>query len=211
MNYAMSDRENDTPNPNGSGKNRNPVTGIIDRLIDIGRDQGTVSVGEMSHALNYRSYGPFFLIPGLVGMSPLGAFPGMPTVLALMIALFAGQIVLGRRHIWLPDILERQKVGGDRLERAMKKMDPVARWLDRHFHERLDMLFTQRTVRIAAGICLLLVVPTPLLEVFPFAAALPMMVVTGFGLAMILHDGAVMIASGVLVIIGLIAGIFVVA
>ncbi|WP_168173649.1 exopolysaccharide biosynthesis protein [Thalassospira sp. TSL5-1] len=206
----MSDRGNENSRPKDTGKNRNPVTGIIDRLIDIGRSRGKVSVGEMTHALNYRSYGPFFLIPGLVGMSPLGAFPGMPTVLAIIVALFAGQIVLGRRHIWLPDILERQKVEGDRLERAMKKMDPVAHWLDRHFHERLQMLFTQRTVRIAAGICLLLVLPTPLLEVFPFAAALPMLVVTGFGLAMILRDGAVMIASGILVIVGLIASLFVV-
>ena len=210
MTHSMSDDAKHKTQDTETGKNHHRVTGIIDRLIEIGREQGAVSLGDMMQALRYRSYGPFLLIPGLVGLSPLGAMPGMPTVLAVIVALFAGQIVLGRGHIWLPDILKRQTVQGKRLEQAMEKIYPVARWLDRHFHERLSLLFTPYIVRIAAGICLLLVLPTPLLEAFPFAASIPMLAVTGFGLAMILRDGVVMIAAGVLVCAALIAGLFLV-
>ena len=185
-------------------KNDNPVTGIIDQLVETGRVNGDVTLGEMTHALRFRSYGPFLLVPGLIGVSPLGAIPGVPTLLGLLIALFAVQIVLGRKHIWLPDIIERQSVAGAKLERAMKKMHPVGQWLDRHFHERLEGVLTHRTIRIAAGICLLLVLPMPFFELVPFAAALPMVAVVGFGLAMTLRDGMVMIAAGIAALVALI-------
>lgn len=197
--------ENTPTDTSNYSRNSRPVTGIIDRLRGIGRQKGKVTLGEITHALRYRSYGPFLLVPGLAGISPLGAIPGMPTLLALIVVLFAGQIVLGRHHIWLPDFLENIAVSGARLETAMKKIYPVARWLDRHFHERLQGLFTPRTIRIAAIICLLLVLPMPLLEVIPLAAVMPMIAVSGFGLAMILRDGVVMIAAGILVIAALIA------
>ncbi|WP_085581055.1 exopolysaccharide biosynthesis protein [Thalassospira mesophila] len=185
-------------------KNDNPVTGIIDQLVETGRVNGDVTLGEMTHALRFRSYGPFLLVPGLIGVSPLGAIPGVPTLLGILIALFAVQMVLGRTHIWLPDIIERQSVAGARLEAAMEKMHPVGRWLDRHFHERLEGVLTHRTIRVAAGICLLLVLPMPFFELVPFAAALPMVAVAGFGLAMTLRDGVVMIAAGIAALVAII-------
>tara|TARA_R110001583_G_scaffold194956_1_gene367901 strand:+ start:63041 stop:63670 length:630 start_codon:yes stop_codon:yes gene_type:complete len=177
-------------------KNQNPVTGIIDKLVETGRVNGDVTLGEMAHAMRFRSYGPFLLVPGLVGVSPLGAIPGVPTFLAILIALFAAQMILGRRHIWLPEMIERRSITGAKLERAMEKMHPVGHWLDQHFHERWPGLLTHRTLRGAATICLLLVLPMPFFELVPFAAALPMAAVAGFGLAMTLRDGVVMMVAG---------------
>jgi hypothetical protein len=144
------------------------------------------------------------LLPALLGISPLGAIPGVPTGLALITLLFAAQIVLGRDHIWMPDFVQDRTLRGDRLEGAVAKLRPVGRWLDRYFHVRMRNLTTDPFIRAAAAICVVLALPMPFLELVPFGAVFPLIAIAAFGLAMTLHDGLLMIAAGVLSITAII-------
>ena len=64
----------------------------------------------------------------------------LANLLGLTIALIGLQMVLGRRHLWLPDWLMRRQMQGARVRPAMARMTGIARWIDRHSRDRLGVL-----------------------------------------------------------------------
>jgi hypothetical protein len=175
------------------------VTAMLDELGERGHGEDRVSLGEVVETFGHRGTGAFLMVPALIELSPIGGIPGVPTGLALIVALFALQIAWGRDCLWLPDVLERREVSGRRLEGAMRRMRPVARWMDRWFHGRLETLTRPSVRRVAAAMCAVLCLTVPPLEVIPFASSAPMGAIALIGLAMLVHDGALMLA-------GLVAG-----
>ncbi|EYD72468.1 exopolysaccharide biosynthesis protein [Limimaricola hongkongensis] len=168
------------------------VEDILDRLAQEGRDDDRATVGDVIGALGGRGFGPFLFVPALIEVSPIGGVPGVPTLLALIIALFAVQIVMGRDEMWLPGFLERRSVQGDNLLAAADKLRGIGRWLDRWFHGRLEALTGPKASRIAGIAVLLLCLTVPPLELVPFASTAPMAAIAAFGLAMTLRDGVLM-------------------
>jgi hypothetical protein len=183
------------------------VGDILDRLHDLGRQNLRVSVGEVVEAFGSRSYGPFLLVPPLLEESPLGAIPGVPTVTAAVVALFAVQIVLGREHMWLPGLIRNRSTGGERVVTAINSLRPLARWADRWFHGRLAWLTEGVAVRVAAALCLFLCLTVPPLEVLPWASSAPMLAIAAVGLALLVRDGALMIAAWVIGGVGVAVGL----
>lgn len=171
------------------------TTDILDCLDETAEARDRVTIGNMMDAFGARSYGPFLLVPALIELSPLGAIPGVPTVLAAIILLFAVQIAVGRDHFWVPDLVERRSVPGGRLKDATGKLRPVARRLDRWFHGRLEWLTSRPFVQAAAVVCILLCLTVPPLELFPFASSGPMGAIALLGLALLVRDGALMVAA----------------
>ena len=68
-----------------------------------------------------------------------------------LLLLAAAQVAFGRRHVWVPGFLRRLSVSQDRMARALGKVRPVARLLDRWFHRRLPALTTPAAARVAAA------------------------------------------------------------
>lgn len=174
------------------------IGGILDRLNELAGRGGQVSLGEVTEALGNRSHGPFLLVPALIEISPVGGIPGVPTVLALIIVLLAVQLLIGREHMWLPGFLARRSVSSDKTRKAAAKLRPVARVMDRWFHGRLPKLTQGPFVRVAAGLCILLALTVPPLELLPFASSAPMLAIAAFGLALLVRDGLLMIVATVL-------------
>lgn len=160
-----------------------------------GSTDGTerVTVDDMAEALGHRGYGPFLLVPALIEISPLGGIPAVPTVLALIVLIFAAQIALGRDHLWLPRWLRKRSISGPRLHKAMDRIKPIARRMDRWFHGRLCRLSEPLATRIAAICCVLLSLTVPPLEFVPFASSAPMLAIAMFGLAISVRDGLLML------------------
>src|SRR5688500_2327578 len=73
---------------------------------------GRVSVSGVMGIIGDRSFGPLLLVPGLVGLSPIGAIPGVPGVMAVIVMIVAAQILIGMDHAWLPDGLARRSIEG---------------------------------------------------------------------------------------------------
>jgi len=53
-------------------------------------------------------------------------------------------------------------------------------------------------IRLSAVACILLALTVPPLELLPFASSAPMAAIAMFGLALLVHDGALMIAAWLL-------------
>lgn len=115
------------------------VAASLYRLDAVGLGD-RASIGDIVEAFGGRSYGPFLLLPALIEISPIGGIPGLPTIIAASIILFATQILLGRKHIGLPQFAAGRGVSKDRLRRTTLKLRPLAERLDRWFHGRLEAL-----------------------------------------------------------------------
>lgn len=171
---------------------------ILDRIEDVARRDDRVHLGAVVESMGHRSHGPFLMIPGLIDISPVGSIPGLPTMLGLVIVLTAGQILLGRDHLWLPGFLARRSISCRKACKATGKLRGVARFLDKWFHGRLPALTRGPAVRIAAALCIVLAMAVPPLELLPLATTAPMAAIAAFGLALTVRDGVMMIIALVL-------------
>ena len=170
------------------------VNEILDDLCEVSHD-GKVTIEEMADAFGHRGAAPFLIIPPLLEISPIGGIPGLPTFLALTVAVFAVQIVLGRDQPHVPGKLGRRGVSGDKLRAAVEKLRPIAGKVDGLFRGRLPALTTKPMRQFAALIVLGLCLIVPPLELVPFASTLPMAAILAFGLAFLFRDGILMLAA----------------
>lgn len=179
------------------GQDPQSVGDVLDRLKELGEraGQNKAKLGDALEALGHRAYGPFFIVLPLIEISPIGGIPGLPTTLALILALLAAQLLFGRKDLWLPGFLANRGLKGEKLVQVADKMRPVAKWLDRWFHGRLPALTKGPMIRIAALAIIALCATVPPLELLPFASTLPMVAILAFGLALLVRDGLLMVIA----------------
>ena len=184
------------------------VGDILDRLDELANEKDEVSLGQTIEAFGNRSYAPFLVILPLIDISPVGSIPGLPTLLALVIVLTAGQLLFGRTHMWLPGFLANRSLKSEKVAKAVKNLRPVAKRMDKWFHGRLPALTQGPMVRVAAAAIIMLTLSVPPLELLPMATTAPMAAIAAFGMALLVKDGLLMIvafvaAAGAIAAVGL--------
>ena len=89
---------------------RRAVEGVLHRLkarMEEGDDEA-VTIGDAVEAIGTRGFGPVFLALALLVASPFGGIPTVPTIFAAMLAILAGQMVIGRQSLYVPGIFARR-------------------------------------------------------------------------------------------------------
>ncbi|EJE49379.1 putative ABC-type transport system, permease component [Acidovorax sp. CF316] len=185
--------------PSAGGQQPDTLGEILDEFDALAQSHGRVAVADLVDAVGPRSYGPFLLVPALIEISPLGGIPGVPTALAVVVVLFAAQMLSGRKRLWMPAWVARRDVAAARMKRLVAGARPMATRLDRWFHGRLRWLTSGLGMRLAALACIALACMVPPLELFPFASSVPMGAIALIGLALLVRDGALMIVASLLV------------
>jgi hypothetical protein len=169
------------------------LSGLLDELARAARSNGDqVSLGEIREAIGGRSFGPLLTVAGLLALTPVGVIPGAPTALAVMVALIAGQLLIGVKAFWLPKALLRLSVKAERLDKAVEAARKPARVVDRILKPRLAWLTGPIGSRLVATVCILVAAAIPPLEFVPFAVFAPAAAITAFGLGLLARDGAVL-------------------
>lgn len=170
---------------------------VIDRIDEAGDgdDDSEVSVGEVLESLGSRSFGPALLVPALIVVSPLSGIVGLPSLMALIIALVAGQLVLGRDHIWLPQFLLKRSVSRKRLDKVTDFLMPAARVVDRIVTARLTVMADPPADRLLAAVVIVLCLMVPPLEMIPFINSVTNAAIAVFGLAIVARDGLLAIVA----------------
>ena len=171
------------------------VEEVLAELDELAAANPCVRIADVLDDFGPRSFGPFILIPALIELSPVGGIPGLPSFLALMVAITAAQLFMGRDHVWMPQFIQKRAVSGRRLHRAVIKLRGVAHWLDAHSHGRLEALTEGVWIRIAAVVIIILCCTVPPLEFIPFASSAPMLAIASFGLALTVRDGLLMLIA----------------
>lgn len=173
------------------------LTDIVERLGDkIEEDRYTTRLGVLVDAFGRKAYGPLLLIPAVLAVSPIGAIPGMSIVTATLIALIAGQMLIGRVSPWLPDRLMRFGLPNRRLAPALDWLHRKVRPLDRYVGRRWTVLVRPPAGQIVAVVMLTLAAAMIPLAAVPFG-------VTPVGAAIAVLALAITLADGVVMAVGL--------
>ncbi len=164
------------------------LTEVLERLAPEGEDDST-TVGDLLAHFRGQAHGPLLLVPGLLAVSPVGAIPGMSLAMGAVITFVAIQMMVRSDRPWLPERVEDLEVPADRLQRAVDKTRPAARWLDRHLQARWSFLVRAPGSYVLASTCALLGLSMWPLALVPMGVAPPGIAVTLFGLALTLRSG----------------------
>ena len=180
----------------GKSKQADSVGDVVNGIERIAEAEDEVSIDDLLDEFGDRSFAPLMLILALIGVSPVGAIPSVPTIIALCIALIAAQMAWGRKHVWLPGFITRRGVSSDRLTKGADTLDKIAQVLDRIAKGRLKPLASGPARRVVAGLIVVLCLALPVLELVPFGAAAPFIAIAILFLAMMVRDGLVLLIGG---------------
>jgi len=186
--------------PSAGNDDPSSLEELLDRLDEAARgSDGATSVGDVMGTMGGRSFGPLLLLAGLVMLAPLvGDIPGVPTTMGLLVLLISAQLLLRRRHLWLPRWLLERSVAPHRVRKAAGWLRRPARFIDRLLRPRLRRFVEGPWLYAIAVSTLAVALVTPVLELIPFSANAAGAVLTIFGLALIGRDGLVAIIGLVL-------------
>jgi hypothetical protein len=163
---------------------------LLDQLNATADDGDTVSLDALMGAVGRRSFGPILVLVGLIILAPLvGDIPGVPTLMAVVLVLIAGQVLLRRKRLWLPRWLLDRSVASHKLKSAVKWLRRPARVIDRALRPRLTYLTQAVGIQMTAILCILIAAALPPMELVPFSANAAGIALTALGLALIANDG----------------------
>jgi hypothetical protein len=168
---------------------------VMDRIVALAHTngfakEGRVSVADVMAAIGERSFGPLLLVPSLIGLSPVGAIPGIPAITSAVVILVAAQILMGFVHFWIPGWLARRSIDAHKLERGLNALKPGARFVDKFLlRPRLPLLTRGPFFYLIAALCLIVGLVTPIIELVPLAGIVPNAALVAFALAITARDG----------------------
>lgn len=129
---------------------------LLDCLEEPVREEGQTTVGKLVEALGSPSFGPLLVAIGLAGVTPLSAVPTVPTLLAVCAVLVTIQLVIGRKHFWLPRFIRERTVTRGRIRMSTRMARKPARVVDHVLKQRLTFLTGQPADRLVALVVLVI-------------------------------------------------------
>ncbi len=152
-------------------------------------DDETTSVRQIVQSLGENSLTPNLIFVALAVMSPLSGIPLFSSICGIAIALIAGQMLVGRDHLWLPSFVMSRRIDGSKLDRALKALRRPAGWLDRVTRPRLRLLVRGPVRKLTQALCMMCGLVMPFLEIVPFTSSFLGAVVSLLAFGMLARDG----------------------
>ena len=156
------------------------------------------TLGDLDEAFGEKSFAVTILLLMFVPALPLPT-GGITHVFEVITVFVALQMVIGRRHIWLPKRWKRRPLGATITGKAVPFIVRRVRTFENHSHPRLAGLFDQRWfVRVLGLLIIVLTAGAAIAPPFSGLDTLPALGVVTIALAIILED-AVVLGIGVLI------------
>lgn len=163
-----------------------PTSVQLSRMLDRAED-AHVPIGWLIEQLGRRSFGLTLLV-----MAVIGLLPGASTIIGLLVAWPATQMVLGHEVAVLPRMIARRQIAVDRLARVVRIVTPRLAWVERLIRPRWPPLF--QVAKRLTGIVMLLLGLTMVLPV-PFGQVVPALVIMLLALAYLEEDGIALLIA----------------
>jgi hypothetical protein len=196
----MHEPETDAPRPPAGAASDRPVSAILLTLA-ASVERARVSFGDLVDAFDARAYGPLIVVFAAPNVLPV-ALPGISAVLGAPLILLTAQLMIGRRHPWLPQWLRRRSLARTDFERLIVRIAPGLRRIERMIRPRLLPLSGAIGSRVigAAGLLLSIIVCMPV----PFGNALPGLALVLMGVGLFDRDGLAVAAGAAVGALGLV-------
>jgi hypothetical protein len=150
-------------------------------------DANRVPVVWLLEQLGPRSFGLTFFVMGVVAL-----VPGASTIVGVLLAWPAVQLMLGHEAAELPRVIGRRTVAVARLARVIALLTPRLARLERLVRPRWPELFS--TTRRTTGVAMLLL-GLSMLSPVPFSHVVPALVIMLLALAYLEEDGLVLLIA----------------
>lgn len=163
---------------------------LIEKIKQADGEGDEVSFDDILDKIGRRSFAPLLLVAGIITVAPIiGDIPGVPTIMGVFVLLTTGQLLSGQEYFWLPDWILKRSAEKKKLNKGMDWMVKPAKFIDRWSKPRLTF-FTKGTGHyVIAGVCFLIALAMPVMELIPFSANLAGIAFILFGLSLITQDG----------------------
>lgn len=159
-------------------------------IEDHPRDQ--ISLEELAHHLADRSFSVGILLFALPNAIPLG-IPGISSVCAIPIILFASQLMLGHHHLWMPRRFARISFSMKTLSFAVTKTLPWLEWLEKFIRPRATGFANGRFEQLM-GLVIVILAAVIFLPI-PFGNFVPAICMCLIAMGLLENDGYLVILS----------------
>lgn len=154
-----------------------------------------IAVGDLVEVMEQRGHGMAMLVLSLPMLLPITP-PGIAAIVGLPTAFVALQLVLQRRHVWLPGFVRRQSIEAGKFRNVIEKTASYVAGAEKLLKSRLGVLtegIAESLIGAAALlIALLLVLPIPFSNI-PLGLAIALL-----SMGLIARDGvAVLLGSAI--------------
>ncbi|NBD29031.1 MAG: exopolysaccharide biosynthesis protein [Alphaproteobacteria bacterium] len=180
--------------PEDEHRRRPSLSMPILRIARRQHEAGALTIGNLLAALGEASFGWALVVFSLLTFLPLP--PGSSLITALPLLVITLQMMLGFRYVRLPRFLSRKVLDPDKLRRAVLRLRPVTRRLERVLVPRQTWLFARRNER-PLGV-LLFVIAFALFLPVPFSGWFPAVSMFIVGVGLVERDGLVTLIGLVL-------------
>ena len=179
------------------------TSGLLAELARTGEGD-TITLGMILEHFRSRAYGVLLILVLLPAFIPLPA--GAGAVSGVLVSLIGVQMLLMRRHPWLPQRALRRPIQRSTLARFARRMERVLGPLEHACRPRLVRLTRDPLTLVFTGLQLLLLgvllaLPLPLTN-YVFALLLML-----YAIAIIERDGALLLGAWILGIVAIVASI----
>jgi hypothetical protein len=171
-----------------------PPSELLRALACDPRDE--LQITDMMALLGDRALAAAMLVFALPILAPLP--PGANFVLGVPLLLITAQLMVGRRTLWLPELIGRKRVRLDASRAFLLRAADRLAWLERFVKPRHGWFCMPRADRLIGAVCFLLALL--LFLPIPFASIVPALALSFFALGLVKRDG-ILIAGGWLVVI----------
>jgi hypothetical protein len=154
----------------------------------------TVTLGQLMHIVERRSFGAVILLLGLIAVSPLTIVPGATWTVAAATLLFSVQLLFAR-HPVLPKKMLAMQMPRPALESFVKASRKMAHIADSVTAPRLGFLTRPPFVIGVAVVCILASLVTFPLGLVPLAPLLPGISILLMGIGLTARDGVFLLLS----------------
>ena len=154
-----------------------------------------VTLGQLMHIMERRSFGAVILLLGLIAISPLTVVPGATWTVAAATLLFSIQLLFGMQRPWLPGALLNLKMPRDQLQGFVKASRKMAHTADKLTAPRLRFLTRPPFVIGVAVLCIAAALITFPLGLIPLAPVLPGVAIVLMGIGLTARDGIFLVLS----------------
>ncbi|NDV00294.1 exopolysaccharide biosynthesis protein [Pseudoroseicyclus tamaricis] len=179
----------DSANAQGDQGDARSVDEILDRMESAADGQDETALGDVVEALGDASFVPLLFAPALAVVTPLSGIPLFSSTCGILIVLVTAQMLLHRKHLWLPGWIMRREVPSKRLTGAVSWMRKPAQFMDRISKPRLSVFVAKPFEWVTVGACLLCGAVMPPLEFVPFSSSIMGAAVVFFSLGLLVRDG----------------------
>lgn len=168
---------------------------MLEHIAGLAEGAEQISMAQVVDSVGDRSFGPLLLIMGLTLFSPLSGVPGMAIFSGLFVLLIALQMLLGRKHFWLPGFILNRSIAQSKLSKAIDWLMPGARRVDRMIKPRLNFMLHPSSTYLIAALCVLIGAGLPFLELVPFSSSIVGLALAILGLALVARDGLLVLMA----------------